>query len=179
MIDAAVDGLRRHGMAALSFTEVLAHSGAARGAIYHHFPAGKTELVAEAARLHGQEVTDRLANLSGATPRAVVEAFLGFAQPVVEDAARGCGCAIAAITVANSDEGKELHHIAATVFASWNARLTAALEGAGMRSDKAAELAQLLIALLEGAQVLCRASADTAPFEQAARAALAAVPDEH
>ena len=33
----------------MSFTEILDASGAARGAIYHHFPGGKTQLVAEAA----------------------------------------------------------------------------------------------------------------------------------
>ena len=37
--------MRRNGLAGTSFTEVLADSGAARGAIYHHFPGGKSELV--------------------------------------------------------------------------------------------------------------------------------------
>ncbi|MCX4090999.1 TetR/AcrR family transcriptional regulator [Nocardia sp. alder85J] len=176
MIDAAVDGLRRQGLAGMSFTEVLAASGAARGAIYHHFPGGKAELVAEAARLHGHEVDQRLAELSGAGPRAVAEEFLTMVRPVIEDSVRGCGCAIAAVTVGSGAEGDELRDIAATTFAAWAQQLTAALAGAGMSPEAAADLAQLLIALLEGAQVLCRAAADSAPFERAARAALAAVP---
>ncbi|WP_026342676.1 TetR/AcrR family transcriptional regulator [Nocardia sp. BMG111209] len=176
MIDAAVDALRKQGLAGMSFTEVLAASGAARGAIYHHFPGGKAELVAEAARLHGHEVADRLADLSGAGPRAVVEAFLAMARPVVEDSVTGCGCAIAAVTVSPGTEGDELRAIAATTFATWAHHLTAALVTAGMSPEAAGDLAQLLIALLEGAQVLCRAAADPEPFERAARAALAAVP---
>jgi AcrR family transcriptional regulator len=176
MIDAAVDGLRRHGLAGMSFTEVLAGSGAARGAIYHHFPGGKTELVAEAARKHGQEISDRLAELSGTGPRAVVEAFLDLARPVIEDSTHGCGCPIAAVTVSPGEEGDELRDIAATIFAAWADQLTTALTDAGMHPEQAADLAQLLIALLEGALVLCRANADSAPFERAARAALAAVP---
>ncbi|MQY31444.1 hypothetical protein NRB56_70530 [Nocardia sp. RB56] len=45
-----------------------------------------------------------------------------------------------------------------------------------MSPEAEADLARLLIALLEGAQVLCRAAGDREPFERAARAVLAAVP---
>ncbi|NNH71105.1 TetR/AcrR family transcriptional regulator [Nocardia uniformis] len=175
MIAAAVDSLRRNGLAGTSFTEVLAHSGAARGAIYHHFPSGKTELVAEATRMHGQEVAQRLTELSGADPLAVVRAFLDFARPVIEDSAHGSGCAIAAVTVPAGMDGNELCGIAATTFAAWTDRLAAALTGAGMRHEGAVDLAYLLVSLLEGAQVLCRAEGGTAPFDRAARAALMAV----
>ncbi|WP_282783835.1 MULTISPECIES: TetR/AcrR family transcriptional regulator [unclassified Nocardia] len=177
MIDAAVDALRRHGLSGMSFTEVLADSGAARGAIYHHFPGGKSELVAEAARLHGREVTDRLAELSGPTPRAVVESFLTFARPVIADATHGRGCAVAAVTTpADTDD---LCRLAATTFTAWADQLTTALTAAGMPASDAADLSQLLITMLEGAQILCRATGDTTPFDRAARAALAAAPLPH
>ncbi|MEU1994194.1 TetR/AcrR family transcriptional regulator [Nocardia gamkensis] len=176
MITAAVESLRRRGLAGMSFTEVLADSGAARGAIYHHFPGGKAQLVTEAAALHGQQVAERLADVSGASPRAVVEAFLNFVRPVIQESARGCGCAIAAVTVSVDDDHGELLRTAATTFASWSDQLTVALTDAGMPEADAKDLALLLIALLEGAQVLCRADSSTAAFERAARAALAATP---
>ena len=56
MIDATVTALQRRGVAGMSFTDVLASSGAARGAIYHHFPGGKTQIVTEAAARNGQDV---------------------------------------------------------------------------------------------------------------------------
>ncbi|WP_433602301.1 TetR/AcrR family transcriptional regulator [Nocardia sp. CA-135953] len=176
MVTAAVESLRRRGLAGMSFTEVLADSGAARGAIYHHFPGGKAQLVTEAAQLHGQQVADRLTDISGASPRAVVEAFLDLVRPVVEDSTRGCGCAIAAVTVSVDDDHSELLRTAAAAFASWAHQLAVALTDAGMPEARAEDLAQLLIALLEGAQVLCRADSSTTAFEQAARAALAATP---
>src|SRR3954454_19279010 len=83
MVDAAVDALRRHGVAGMSFTEILDASGAARGAIYHHFPGGKSELVAEAAQRNGAEVRGRFAGLTGRTPSAVVAEFLRLVRPVV------------------------------------------------------------------------------------------------
>ena len=84
MIEATVEALRRQGVAGMSFTEVLNGSGAARGAIYHHFPGGKAQLVAEAAERNGRDVRDHLAALPSGTPGAVVRAFLAAIRPVVE-----------------------------------------------------------------------------------------------
>jgi TetR/AcrR family transcriptional repressor of lmrAB and yxaGH operons len=173
MIEAAVQGLQRHGLAGMSFTEVLADSGAARGAIYHHFPDGKRQLVAEAAERNGRDVRRHLAALPTDSPRAVIEAFLAQARPVVQVAAAGGGCAVAAVTVGPSEDNDELCQLAATAFASWSDAVGAALHTAGMPAGAAADTASLLIALLEGAQVLCRASGNLIPYDRAARAALA------
>jgi AcrR family transcriptional regulator len=159
----------------MSFTDVLARSGAARGGIYHHFPGGKSQLAGEAAQLNGQDVLARLAALPTTSPRAVVEAFVSLARPVVGEAARGSGCAVAAVTVTQpGDEAAEqLCAVAATTFASWVGQLADSLTAAGMAHGKAIDLAHLLIDLLEGAQVVCRASGGTEPFDHAARAAIA------
>ncbi len=41
MIQSAALLMRERGVDATSFSEVLAHSGAPRGSIYHHFPAAR------------------------------------------------------------------------------------------------------------------------------------------
>src|SRR6266487_777898 len=94
MVEAAVEALRRRGVAGMSFTDVLRASGAARGAIYHHFPGGKTQLVAEAAAHNGHDVRAHLATLPSSSPLAVVEAFLAAVRPVVEASTTGGGCAV-------------------------------------------------------------------------------------
>ncbi|WP_137991033.1 TetR/AcrR family transcriptional regulator [Streptomyces vilmorinianum] len=172
MVDAAVDALRQRGLQGMSFTDVLAQSGAARGAIYHHFPGGKNQLAAEAATRHGRDVRDRLAEFGASGPEGVATAFVEFARPVAEAAAQGVGCAVAAVTVPADEENGELCRAAASVFTSWTEQLSRALREAGLPAADAEEKAALLIALLEGAQVLCRASGDTEPFERAVRAAL-------
>jgi len=53
MIQTAVDLMRERGVEATSFSEVLSASGAPRGSIYHHFPAGKSQLIEEATRAAG------------------------------------------------------------------------------------------------------------------------------
>jgi TetR/AcrR family transcriptional repressor of lmrAB and yxaGH operons len=175
MIEATVEALRRRGVAGMSFTDVLAASGAARGAIYHHFPGGKAQIIAEAAALNGRDVRAQLAALQADSPGAVVRAFLAAVRPVIEASAAGCGCAVAAITVrAGEDTDNDaLRQIAATAFASWADQLAERFVTAGLAPGAAADLAAMLLALLEGAQVMCRAAGtlELEPFDQAARAA--------
>lgn len=152
----------------MSFTEVLQDSGAARGAIYHHFPGGKSQLVAEAAAGNAQDVRDSLSKLPDGSPRDVVEAFLAMIRPVVEQSARGSGCAIAAVAMGAGTADADLREIAAGAFTAWRRELTGKLSAAGMTTEQAAAVAATLITLLEGAHVLCRAAGELEPFDQAA-----------
>jgi AcrR family transcriptional regulator len=177
MIEAAVDSLRRQGVCGMSFTEVLKESGAARGAIYHHFPGGKSQLVAEAAARNAQDVRESLGRLPDGSPRFLVEAFLTMIRPVVEQSARGSGCAIAAVAMGTDNADTGLREIAADGFTAWRRELAGKLTAAGMAGERAAGLAATLITLLEGAHVLCRAAGDLEPFDQAATAIMSLVRD--
>src|SRR5579859_5883350 len=120
MIEAAVHALRRDGVEGMSFTEVLRESGAARGAIYHHFPGGKSQLVSEAAAENGHDVRARLAELPAESPAAVVRGFLTLIRPVVQESAAGCGCAVAAVAMASSAlQDDRLHDAADVAIGSW------------------------------------------------------------
>ena len=170
MIDAAIESLRRDGVAGMSFTEVLEASGAARGAIYHHFPGGKKQLVTEAAQRDAEFVRDSLASLAGATPAGVVHAFLKTVRPVVQRSTTGSSCAVAAVALAAEDD-EALRATAAAGFASWTSALASRLVTEGMAKRPAEDLATTLLALLEGAHVLCRAQRSMEPFDRLARTA--------
>ena len=176
MVEAAVGALRRSGVAGMSFTEILTASGAARGAIYHHFPGGKTQLVAEAAALNGRQVQARIEALPATGARQVVEDFLALVRPVVIESSAGSGCAVAAVAV-GSDAATDqiLHEASAAAFAAWVDALAGRLTAAGLPGDDATDLATTLITLLEGAHVMCRAAASVAPFDRVCRTATALV----
>ena len=53
MIVSAALLIRERGVEATSFSDVIDHSGAPRGSIYHNFPGGKAQLVEEATRYAG------------------------------------------------------------------------------------------------------------------------------
>src|SRR5579872_4320808 len=169
MIEATVSALQQHGVAGMSFTDVLRDSGAARGAIYHHFPGGKRQLVGEAAESNGRQVHERLAALTAGSPRSIVEEFLAMIRPVVQAAACGSGCAVAAVTVAAGQDSGDLRRIADSAFNTWTDELAARLTASGLPPHEAHDLAATLITLLEGAQVLCRASGTLDPFERVVR----------
>ncbi|WP_170305029.1 TetR/AcrR family transcriptional regulator [Kitasatospora viridis] len=177
MIEATVNALRHRGVAGMSFTDVLRESGAARGAIYHHFPGGKAELVAEAAECNGRAVRERLAALPADSPTGVLDAFVELVRPVVAESAHGSGCAVAAVTVGTGTDGDDarLRRIAAGAFEAWTDQLAERFTATGLAAADAADLAGTLITLLQGAHVLCRAAGELEPFEQAARTARALV----
>ena len=60
MIEGALSLLAKQGLQATSFSEVLKLTGAPRGSIYHHFPGGKDQLVAEALKLSEKRTADSL-----------------------------------------------------------------------------------------------------------------------
>ncbi|MEP6478992.1 MAG: TetR/AcrR family transcriptional regulator [Rhodoglobus sp.] len=175
MVDAAIDALRHEGLSGMSFTDIVADSGVARGAIYHHFPGGKRQLALEAAELNGQEVLHHLSALSGDSPRDVAEKFVEAIRPVVAESASGSGCAVAAVTVGSQGNDRELRAVANQAFTAWASQLGSALTTAGMEQAPANSLATLFVTVLEGAHVLCRAAESVEPFEASARSLLALV----
>src|ERR1700750_1336132 len=83
MIQGAAQLLARHGLQATSFAEVLEHTGAPRGSVYHHFPQGKDQMVGEAVDLAGDYLAGLLAPLAGASAASVTEHFLAIWRGVL------------------------------------------------------------------------------------------------
>jgi AcrR family transcriptional regulator len=176
MIAAAVHSLQHDGAEGMSFTDVLSASGAARGAIYHHFPGGKSQLVAEAATDNGNEVRAALAQVPAESPAAVVRGFLRLIRPVVLESADGGGCAVAAAAMTKSGPDHDGPQRAAGVaIGSWISELARRLTLAGVAGEEARALASTLVTMLEGAHVLARATGGIDCFDQTARALTALV----
>ena len=165
MIEAAADLLQRGGLEAASFSEVIASSGAARGAIYHHFPEGKHELTREAVTWTGERIRHSIAALEGAEPAAVVGAFLDRIRIIVREASQGRSCAVAAVVVEAGQRDDGLTAAAGAALASWVAALRDRLLDLGVEESSAHRASTLLVVFLEGTQVLCRAVGDIAPFD--------------
>src|ERR1700730_2608300 len=76
MVRSAIVQLATHGLQGASFAEVLAHAKAPRGSVYHHFPAGKQELVVAAIDYMGTDALSALGALDGSTVDEVVDSFI-------------------------------------------------------------------------------------------------------
>lgn len=164
MVHSAAILLARGGYGATSFRDVIAHSGAPRGSIYHYFPHGKDQLVAAALDIVGDRAMDAVTRLKGSTAAEIVDAYLGVWRSVLHQTDCTTGCAVLGVTV--SAGNPELISRAAGIFRSWRGVLATRLAEAGVAD--ADGFATLLIASAEGAVVLARSERNPAPLDAVA-----------
>lgn len=164
MIRGAAELLAARGVQGTSFSDVLAHTGAPRGSIYHHFPGGKDELVVAAARSVGEGVTMLLDALEASSPAKVVDAFVDGWRSVLVAGDFDRGCAVAASCL-GSDPSDDLRTVSGEIFRAWRAALARALVRAGAARRQADDLAALCLAAVEGALIVGRAEHDDAVFD--------------
>ena len=157
---------REKGYAATGLTEILTASGAPKGSFYFHFPDGKAQLADEVLQRYGARVEAWLKALAAQAGDA--EAFaVALCDALADEMAAAnwrLGCA--AQNIAN--EAAPLEDALATragqVFESWLAVMADAL-GAGLAPPEARRRAVVLLAGLQGARGLARASGSREAFE--------------
>jgi AcrR family transcriptional regulator len=145
--------IRERGARATSIDDVLRHSGAPRGSVYHHFPGGREELLREATRFAGAVVTQRLGSF---------DAFLDGFRTALLEADFKPGCPVMAVAIEDGGVQDE----AGAVFRDWTAALTATFTADGIPAERAESLAVLAISAAEGALAMCRAQRDIGPLDR-------------
>src|SRR3954469_3555085 len=96
MVQSAALLMREHGVENTSFSQVVLHSGAPRGSIYHYFPGGKAQLVEEAMRWSGDVITRGLRRrLENGDPLDMLASWEGFWREVLEGSDFAAGCPVA------------------------------------------------------------------------------------
>ena len=160
LVSTAADLFGRQGLSATGIKQILAGSKAQFSSLYHHFPGGKDQLAAEAIRTAGlgyQQFVEEIWDGAGDLLAGVRSIFDGAAYVLeATDYADACPIATIALEVASTNE--DLRLATAEVFESWNRAAVARFVAGGITPSVARELAVALIALLEGAFVLSRAS---------------------
>ncbi|HEX8647204.1 MAG TPA: TetR/AcrR family transcriptional regulator [Thermoleophilaceae bacterium] len=181
MIRSAAHLFRRHGYSGTGFRDVIAHSGAPRGSIYHHFPGGKAELAAETVRRVGERIGSDLDPLAerGEALEMLAQLVSLWRQTLLDSDFRA-GCPVLAVAIEDHPESPQLAPAAAESFARLMRPLGEAVRRAGASDERAGRLAVLIFASLEGAVALCRVTRGLDPLddveaelERAVRAAIA------
>jgi AcrR family transcriptional regulator len=170
MVVSAAMLLREKGLTGTSFGDVIEHSGAPRGSIYHHFPGGKTQLVEDAVRYSGEYIVgtiDRAAK--DGDPVLVLRAFTTAWRHVLEDSEFRAGCPVVAVAVEAHDGDSALTGAVAEAFGRWQESLIGLLRGRGVGEAKARRLATTMVAAIEGAVVLSRATRSVRPLNDVSR----------
>jgi AcrR family transcriptional regulator len=166
MVRSAAYLFRERGYSGTAFRDVIAHSGAPRGSIYHHFPEGKVQLAEEAVRYAGEFLNSGIAAAAeGGDPAAAVDAFTAWWRQVLVKSEFRAGCPVVAVTVESHDDAPQLAKAAATAFDRWEDTLATCLGNAGVADERAGRLARMIVAAVEGATILCRAHRDVQPLD--------------
>jgi TetR/AcrR family transcriptional repressor of lmrAB and yxaGH operons len=166
MILATLDLLRGSGLSGAGINQVVTASGAPKGSVYHFFPAGKHALVAAALYEAEHAVGEGLRAIFSRRvplPHKIRRLFETTAARL--HASRYLkGCPVAAVTLDIDDDAEALRAICWRVFITWRDIIATGLHDVPP-SDRR-DVAQLILAALEGAMVLARAHAMPEPLER-------------
>jgi len=170
ILDRASRLIQRKGIGATSVGEILAAAGVHKGSLYFHF-RDKEEIGREVIR----QAADRFlgfvdSSLTGPTPRKALDNFFAAALAYHRGTGFTGGCLFGNTALETSDADPGLAALVDNVFAAWIervARVIAAGQRAGeFRDDMTAlDLAQQVVATLEGGIMLSRLRKKAAPLE--------------
>src|SRR4051794_7946552 len=140
MIESAALLICQRGVEATSFADVLEHSGAPRGSIYHHFPGGKAQLVEEATSWSGEAfAAGARAAFDGDDPVRGLDAIYEAWRGVLAESRFAAGCPVVAVTV-DAGASAGAREAAARAFRSWQDAYVDALVGRGVERRRARSL---------------------------------------
>ncbi|ONI84083.1 TetR family transcriptional regulator [Actinosynnema sp. ALI-1.44] len=171
MIHSAVRLLRERGYSGMGFREVVKHSGAPRGSIYHHFPGGKAQLGVEAIGEFGTFVRDVIVAVAAANPGdpvGALHAFIEAWRQIVKAEDYRAGCPVVAVGIEEHEDAPQLMEAVVTAFDQWQTALAELLAAAGVPASRSGTMATTAIAAVEGAVIMSRARRDTKPLEEVA-----------
>jgi TetR/AcrR family transcriptional regulator, lmrAB and yxaGH operons repressor len=176
MVRSAAALIGTRGLTATSFSDVVTHSGAPRGSIYHHFPEGKRQLAEDAIGWTSDQVLGHLRACPARTPSDLLACFIDLWRQSVLASRGSSGCAVAGVAIDIGAFEDDLIGIVRTTFQSWVAELAGRLTDLKVPSNRARSIAFTAVAGMEGALILCRAEGTTRPLEAVAEELMRLLP---
>lgn len=169
MLVSAAGLLRERGAAGVTIDEVLARSGAPRGSVYHHFPAGRSQILREALQFAGQEITAKIDAAAGDSAAALLHQFVAMWGEALIESDYTAGCPVLAAAIGSGQDEQQLTALAGSILGRWRDAAKQAYIREGFGPNEAGALADTAIAALEGAVVLCRSTRSLEPLNGIAR----------
>ncbi|MFN3578991.1 MAG: TetR/AcrR family transcriptional regulator [Pseudomonas sp.] len=165
ILNAAVNLFRRRGYAATGLNDILQDSQAPKGSLYHYFPDGKEQLGEEAVHLAGGVVARTLKALRAehGQAHAVVNAYGQLLAGWLEESGFRDGCPLATTLLETTPQSTRMSAAGREAFALWYAEIEQMLVAEGADQDSARRLAQLAIAVYEGALLQARVESSARP----------------
>ncbi|MCZ4553143.1 TetR/AcrR family transcriptional regulator [Gordonia rubripertincta] len=165
MLVSAVELLQERGAAGVTIDAVLSRSNAPRGSVYYHFPGGRDQIMTEAVDLAGLAIGSILDRSVGDGPVAILHRIAAFWTKSLENSGYRAGCPVASVAISGGPDEEHLHSAVAQIFQNWHDAITNAMVREGIADERAARLASMFVAAIEGAVILCRARRSASPLD--------------
>ncbi|MEV6099355.1 TetR/AcrR family transcriptional regulator [Nocardia sp. NPDC051981] len=166
LVTAVAELMRVQGYSAITVKQITSASGAPMGSLYHHFPAGKSAIAAEALRVSGAAYIQLLPLLMDAHDdlREAVPAAFTAAAETIEQAGWMNMCPVGTVAGEVADSEPGIRDVAAEVMNSWIDEGTGYFIRRGLEPADARELMIAILGALEGAFILSRTLRSTEPL---------------
>jgi TetR/AcrR family transcriptional repressor of lmrAB and yxaGH operons len=162
--------LEMQGYYATGLNQIVKESQTPKGSLYHYFPDGKEELAAEAVLHRGEMVAERMRESLAAyddPAEGVRQHILQMADHISRAEGRA-GAPIAMVALETSATNERIREACEQVYQSWQQTYANKLIESGFSPEKAAVVANIIIASIEGAIVLSRTYRSMEPLRQIA-----------
>jgi TetR/AcrR family transcriptional repressor of lmrAB and yxaGH operons len=171
IIQAAVTLFRRNGYSATGVNDIVALSGAPKGSLYHYFPAGKTSIAEAAIGLAGRNAVETLTRLSAETSSAgaLVRGFARLLAGWMAQSGFRDGSPFTTILLELAPDDAGVTEAGKAAFAARRDAVAAKLISDGVAPPRAAALAALALAALEGSLLQARVEQSVDAIESVAR----------
>jgi AcrR family transcriptional regulator len=168
MLVSAAEVLRERGAAGVTIDEVLARSGAPRGSVYHHFPEGRSQILREALDFAGYEISASLDEAAKDSTTTLLRRFVELWENALLTSDYTAGCPVLAAAVGSGEDEHQLTTVAGEIFSRWRDAAKQSYLRDGFETADASGLADITLAALEGAVVLCRSVRSLQPLHDVA-----------
>ena len=180
MIDTAIRMFQEHGYHGVSWRKLVKEAGTPWGSIAHHFPGGKIELALAAVDAGANAVNDLIqycfSKESGAAK--AVKMWFHLTAKHMEKLQYQTGCPVASIALSTTPMVPEISEASFKAFDRWELTLAELMSTKNAPDKRVAEVAKIVVTLLEGGIVRARIAHSTTPLERAGEEAFLIVERE-
>lgn len=163
--------LDKQGYYGTGLNEIVKESGSPKGSLYHYFPEGKEQIVAEAVIQSGNETAHRirlgLKDSSNAS-KAISEFILKIAEQV-ELSGFAAGSPLTAVAMETATKSERINLACREAYLMLQVAFKDKLLESGYTKPKAEELATFIVASVEGGIILSRTTHTADPLRLVAR----------
>ena len=163
--------LEKQGYHGTGLNEIVKESGSPKGSLYHYFPAGKEQIVAEAVLGSGKDTAERIRlglEGSGSASKAVSDFVLQVAEHV-ELSGFAAGSPLTAVAMETATQSERINLACREAYGLLQSAFNEKLVARGFSKIKAEELATFIVASIEGGIILSRTRHTAEPLRLVAK----------